>query len=257
VTGDLTGRVALVTGGASNIGAGVTMRLAVAGARVCILDRDLPQAERTAARADGDVSVVRGDLLDHASLAAAVAEVSDRLGTIDILVNNAGWVNTVNFLDKPAGEIDLEVRLNLLGPLALTQIVLPPMVGQRWGRVVSIASEAGRAGQSGQVAYSAAKGGILGMTRSLALEVAKFGVTVNAVSPAMVVPDSDEDIGMQSMQKSRDRPPEAMAKILKFYPVGRVGRPADIAGAVAYLCSEEAAFVTGQTLPVNGGFVTT
>lgn len=253
----LAGRVALVTGGASNIGAGITLRLAAGGARVCILDRDVPQAQRTAARAEGDVGVVHGDLLDHDSLAAAVAEVTGRLGPIDILVNNAGWVKTVSFLDKDPAEIELEVRLNLLGPMALTKLVLPAMVDQRWGRVVSIASEAGRAGQRGQVGYSAAKGGILGMTRSLALEVGRFGVTVNAVSPAMVVPDSPADIGEQSMQQSRDRPPEVMAKIVKFYPVGRVGRPADIGGAVAYLCSDEASFVTGQTLPVNGGFVTT
>jgi 2-hydroxycyclohexanecarboxyl-CoA dehydrogenase len=257
VADGLAGRVALVTGGASTNGAGITLRLAAGGARVCILDRDVPQAQHTAARAEGDVCVVRGDLLDHDSLAAAVAEVTGRLGPIDILVNNAGWVNTVSFLDKDPAEIELEVRLNLLGPMALTKLVLPAMVDQRWGRVVSIASEAGRAGQRGQVGYSAAKGGILGMTRSLALEVGRFGVTVNAVSPAMIVPDSPADIGEQSMQQSRNRTPEVMAKIVKFYPVGRVGRPADIGGAVAYLCSDEASFVTGQTLPVNGGFVTT
>jgi 2-hydroxycyclohexanecarboxyl-CoA dehydrogenase len=251
------GRLAVVTGGASNIGRGISLRLAELGARVCILDRDAEQARRTAETGKGDLSTVTADLLDRDSLAAAVAGVRDRLGPIEILVNNAGWVNTISFLDKDDDEIDLEVRLNLLGPLHLTKLVLPQMAERGWGRVVSIASEAGRAGQRGQVAYGAAKGGILGMTRSLAHEVGRLGITVNAVSPAMTVPDSADEVGEGSMQKVRDRPPEVMARILKFYPVGRVGRPADIAAAVAFLCSEEAGFITGQTLPVNGGFVTT
>jgi 2-hydroxycyclohexanecarboxyl-CoA dehydrogenase len=251
------GRLALVTGGASNIGRGISLLLAELGARVCILDRDAEQARRTAEAGKGDLSTVTADLLDRDSLVAAVADVRGRLGPIEILVNNAGWVNTVSFLDKDDDEVDLEVRLNLLGPLHLTKLVLPQMVERGWGRVVSIASEAGRAGQRGQVAYGAAKGGILGMTRSLAHEVGRHGVTVNAVSPAMTVPGSADEVGKGSMQKVRDRPPEVMAKILKLYPVGRVGRPSDIAAAVAFLCSEEAGFVTGQTLPVNGGFVTT
>jgi 2-hydroxycyclohexanecarboxyl-CoA dehydrogenase len=249
---DLSGRTAVVTGGASNIGRGITLRLARQGARVVILDRDLEQAEKTAADAAGEVTAVRADLLDTATLAAA----TDGL-TADILVNNAGWVHTVGFLDKDPAEVELEVRLNLLGPLLLTQMVLPGMVARGWGRIVSVASEAGRAGQRGQVAYGAAKGGILGMTRSLSHEVGRHGITVNAISPAMTVPESGEDVGAGSMQRVRDRPPEVMAKILKFYPVGRVGHPPDIAAAVAFLCSDEAGFITGQTLPVNGGFVTT
>jgi 2-hydroxycyclohexanecarboxyl-CoA dehydrogenase len=253
----LKGRIALVTGGASNIGRGISLRLAELGARVCILDRDIEQAKRTAEAGTGELSTVAADLLDCGSLQSAMAEVGQRLGPVDILVNNAGWVNTVAFLDKADDEIELEIRLNLLGPLFLTKLALPSMVEQGWGRVVSIASEAGRAGQKGQVAYGAAKGGILGMTRSLALEISGRGVTVNAVSPAMTLPDAEEDIGEGSMQRDRHRSPELMAKIVKFYPVGRVGRPADIAAAVAFLSSEEAGFITGQTLPVNGGFVTT
>ncbi|WP_116953377.1 SDR family NAD(P)-dependent oxidoreductase [Jiangella endophytica] len=251
---DLRGRTAIVTGGASNIGRGITLRLAEQGARVVILDRDLEQAEKTAADADGEVSAVAADLLDPGSLRTAVDGLAS---PVDILVNNAGWVHTVGFLEKDPAEVELEIRLNLLGPMLLTQLVVPGMVERGWGRVVSIASEAGRAGQRGQVAYSGAKGGILGMTRSLSHEVGRHGVTVNAVSPAMTVPESDGDIGTGSMQQSRDRPPEVMAKIVKLYPVGRVGHPRDIAAAVAFLCSEEAGFITGQTLPVNGGFVTT
>ena len=250
-------RVALVTGGASNIGRGISLHLADLGAHVCILDRDEEQAKRTAALRDGQISTVTADLLDVDSLRAAVAEVAARQGGVDILVNNAGWVNTVNFADKSEDEAVLEIRLNLIGPLLLTKLVLPSMIARGWGRVVSVASEAGRAGQRGQVAYGAAKGGILGMTRSLSHEVGRHGVTVNAVSPAMTLPGSPDDIGAGSMQQDRHRPPEAMAKIVKFYPMGRVGRPDDIAAAVGFLVSEAAGFITGQTLPVNGGFVTT
>jgi 2-hydroxycyclohexanecarboxyl-CoA dehydrogenase len=254
---DLTGRHAIVTGGASNIGRGITLFLAERGASVTILDRDLAQAEETARVHPGSINVVTADLLDLPSLRAAVDEVLDKNGDIDILVNNAGWVNTVPLLDKDPAECELEIRLNLIGPLILTQMVLPGMVASGWGRIVSIASEAGRAGQRGQVAYSSAKSGLAGMTRSLSHEVGRHGITVNAVSPAMTVPQSTEEIGAGSMQQVRDRPPDVMAKILKFYPVGRVGRPMDIAAAVAFLCSDEASFITGQTLAVNGGFVTT
>ena len=254
---DLKGRTALVTGGASNIGRGIVLRLAEQGAEVVILDRDVDQAARTAEMVPGRISVVEADLLDHDSVRSAVAEATAGGGQVDILVNNAGWVHTHPYLDKDFAEVELEVKLNLVGPLLLTQLLLRGMVERGWGRVVSIASEAGRAGQRGQVAYSAAKGGILGMTRSLSHEVGRAGVTVNAVCPAMTVPSSPDEIGAGSMQQVRDRPPEVMAKIVKFYPVGRVGHPEDIAAAVAFLCSEEAAFITGQTLPVNGGFVTT
>jgi 2-hydroxycyclohexanecarboxyl-CoA dehydrogenase len=254
---ELKGRTALVTGGASNIGRGIVLRLAEQGAEVRLLDRDAEQARRTAEMMPGRISVVEGDLLDHDSLRAAVAEVSSEGNQVDILVNNAGWVNTTPFVGKAFAEVELEVRLNLLGPMLLTQLLLPGMIERGFGRIVSIASEAGRAGQRGQVAYSAAKGGILGMTRSLSHEVGRNGVTVNAICPAMTVPSSADEIGQGSMQQVRDRPPEVMAKILKFYPVGRVGHPEDIAAAVAFLASDEASFITGQTLPVNGGFVTT
>jgi 2-hydroxycyclohexanecarboxyl-CoA dehydrogenase len=251
---DLKGRTALVTGGASNIGRGIVLLLAEQGADVVILDRDVEQAKRTAAAMPGRIEVVAADLTDEDSLRDAARTAGG--GHVDILVNNAGWVNTTPFAQKDPAEVQLEVRLNLVGPLLLTQLLLPHMIESGWGRIVSVASEAGRVGQRGQVAYGAAKGGILGMTRSLALEVGRDGITVNAVAPAMTVPESPDDIGAGSMQQVRDRPPEVMAKILKFYPVGRVGHPSDIAAAVAFLCSDEASFVTGQTLPVNGGFAT-
>jgi 2-hydroxycyclohexanecarboxyl-CoA dehydrogenase len=253
----LEGRTAVVTGGASNIGRAIATHLAQADATVVIVDRDREQAERTAAMCGERTSVMTTDLSDLDQLDAAIAELREDFEAVDILVNNVGWVNTLPYLDKDVEELMLEVRLNLVGPMLLTKGLVPGMAAQGWGRVVSVASEAGRAGQRGQVAYAAAKGGVLGMTRALSHEVGRHGVTVNAVSPAMTVPRSEDEIGSGSMQQSRKRPPELMAKIIKSYPVGRVGTPEDIAAAVTFLCSEQAAFITGQTLPVNGGFVTT
>jgi 2-hydroxycyclohexanecarboxyl-CoA dehydrogenase len=166
-------------------------------------------------------------------------------------------VRSENFATKDLAEMEFEVRLNLMSPMLLVRLLLPGMIERQWGRIVSVASEAGRAGQRTQVAYSAAKGGILGMTRSLSHEVGRYGITVNAVSPAMTIPESADDVGQGSMQQQRNRPPEMMAKIIKAYPMGRVGHPRDLAAAVTFLASEEAGFITGQTLAVNGGFITT
>lgn len=253
---DLKGRRAVVTGGASNIGRGITLQLADSGADVIIVDRDLDQAQRTAALRPGKIGVLECDLSDLAH----VQEFGQRLSETEhvaILVNNAGWVRSEDYATKDFAELDFEIRLNLMAPLLLTRLLLPGMIERGYGRIVSVASEAGRVGQRGQVAYSAAKAGVLGMTRSLAHEVGRHGITVNAVSPAMIVPEQPDDIGQNSMQQSRHRPPEVMAKIVRAYPVGRVGHPPDIATAVCFLCSDEAGFITGQTLPVNGGFVTT
>lgn len=253
---DLQGRTAVVTGGASNIGRGISLALADAGAQVIIVDKDVEQAERTAQLRSGAMRVRGCDLSDPGNVTALARDLAAD-ECVSILVNNAGWVRSESFARKDLAEMDFEIRLNLVAPLLLTRLLVPGMIERGYGRIVSVASEAGRVGQRQQVAYSAAKAGVLGMTRSLSHEVGRHGITVNAVTPAMTIPDSAEDIGQGSMQQSRDRPPEFMAKILKAYPVGRVGRPRDLAAAVTFLASDEAGFITGQTLPVNGGFVTT
>jgi 2-hydroxycyclohexanecarboxyl-CoA dehydrogenase len=253
---DLNQRTAVVTGGASNIGRGITLKLADAGAQVIIVDKDEAQAHATAQLRPGRIKVLSGDLSDLAQVQALAGRLA-RDEQVSILVNNAGWVRSEYFASKDIAEMDFELRLNLVAPLLLVRLLLPGMIERRWGRIVSVASEAGRAGQRTQVAYSAAKGGILGMTRSLSHEVGRYGITVNAVSPAMTIPESADDIGQGSMQQQRDRPPEVMAKIIKAYPMGRVGHPRDLAAAVTFLASEEAEFITGQTLAVNGGFITT
>jgi 2-hydroxycyclohexanecarboxyl-CoA dehydrogenase len=253
---DFKQRTAVVTGGASNIGRGIALKLADAGAQVIIVDKDEVQAHATAQLRPGRIRALSCDLADLAQ----VQVIADRLARdeeVSVLVNNAGWVRSENFATKDLAEMEFEVRLNLMSPMLLVRLLLPGMIERKWGRIVSVASEAGRAGQRTQVAYSAAKGGILGMTRSLSHEVGRYGITVNAVSPAMTIPESAEDVGQGSMQQQRNRPPEMMAKIIKAYPMGRVGHPRDLAAAVTFLASEEAEFITGQTLAVNGGFITT
>jgi len=253
---NLQGQTALVTGGASNIGRGITLQLAKSGANVIILDKDEAQARETAKQAPEAIRVIPCDLSDLDQV-RSVAEQLSAQERISILVNNAGWVHSVDFAEKDPVQMDFEIRLNLISPLTLTRLLLPDMIERRYGRIVSVASEAGRAGQRKQVAYSAAKGGILGMTRSLSHEVGRHNITVNAVSPAMTIPENTGDIGQGSMQNARDRPAEFMAKIIKSYPVGRVGHPRDIAATVAFLASDQAEFITGQTIAVNGGFITT
>ena len=253
---DLKQRTAVVTGGASNIGRGISLKLADAGAKVIIVDKDVEQAQATAELRSGRMRVAACDLSDIGQVQALAGRLAKE-EQVSILVNNAGWVHSEDFVSKDLAQMDFEIRLNLLAPLMLVRLLLPGMVERRYGRIVSIASEAGRVGQRQQVAYSAAKGGVLGMTRSLSHEVGRHGITVNAVSPAMTVPEGAGDIGQGSMQQQRNRPPELMAKIVKAYPMGRVGHPRDIAAAVTFLASDEAEWITGQTLAVNGGFVTT
>jgi 2-hydroxycyclohexanecarboxyl-CoA dehydrogenase len=253
---DLKQRTAVVTGGASNIGRGIALKLADAGAQVLIVDKDEAQAHATAQLRPGRMRVLSCDLSDLAQV-HALAERLARDEQVSVLVNNAGWVHSEYFASKDLKEMEFELRLNLMAPLLMVRLLVPGMIERRYGRIVSVASEAGRAGQRTQVAYSAAKGGILGMTRSLSHEVGRYGITVNAVSPAMTIPESADDIGQGSMQQQRDRPPEVMAKIVKAYPMGRVGHPRDLAAAVTFLASDEAEFITGQTLAVNGGFITT
>ena len=253
---DLQQRLAVVTGGASNIGRGISLQLADSGAQVLIIDKDLEQAQRTADLRPGKIRVMACDLSD----ALQVQTLGQRLAeqeVVDILVNNAGWVASEYFEKKDLAEIDFEIRLNLIAPLLLTRLLVPGMIARKRGRIISVASEAGRTGQRTQVAYSAAKAGVMGMTRSLSHEVGRYGITVNAIAPAMTLPESSDDVGVGSMQTQRNRSPEMMAKIVKAYPMGRVGHPPDIAAAVVFLASDQAGFITGQTLPVNGGFITT
>jgi 3-oxoacyl-[acyl-carrier protein] reductase len=239
----LDGKVALVTGATGGIGAATARALHAQGAAVAITGRRAAELESLAAELGGErVLVAPADLADPAAPAALVERVEAELGSLDILVNNAGF--TRDMLALRMGDADwaavLEVDLN--APFRLARAALRGMMKKRWGRIVSIASIVGVTGNAGQANYAAAKAGLIGMSKTLAQEVATRGVTVNVVAPGFVKTAMTDALG------------EAVrGKLLERIPTGRMGTPEDIGAAVLYLASPEAGWVTGQTLHVNGG----
>jgi 2-hydroxycyclohexanecarboxyl-CoA dehydrogenase len=243
-------RVAFVTGGAGGIGAAVVRALAAQGARVAVADLDAGACARVASAVGGpDVALaVALDVTSPASVAAAVAAAERGLGPIDILVNCAGWDELRPFLetDEPFRTRVLEV--NLAGPIRVTHAVLGGMAERRFGRVIQIASDAGRVGSSLEAVYSAAKGGLIAFAKTVAREVARSGVTSNSVCPGPT-----QTPMLEAMATADERGRKIVEGLSRAVPMGRLGAPGDVAAAVAFLASEQAGFITGQTLSVSGG----
>jgi NAD(P)-dependent dehydrogenase (short-subunit alcohol dehydrogenase family) len=245
---DLSPRVALVTGAGRGVGAEVARTLARQGAAIAVNDLFAARARTVADQivADGGrAETAEADVTDVDAVAAMVANVETRLGPVDILVNNAG-IPADGFALKQFREMTVDdwepfIRLNLYGTLHCTRAVVDGMCERGWGRIVTVSSEAGRAGTGlGISLYGTSKAAAVGLSRHLAVELGPFGVTVNCVSLGVI-----------------ERADGGGAGMAKGYPARRLGRPADVAAAIAYLASDEAAWVTGQTLPVNGGIYTT
>ncbi|MEW6272902.1 MAG: 3-oxoacyl-ACP reductase family protein [Thermodesulfobacteriota bacterium] len=241
----LTGKVALVTGAGSGIGRAIALRLAREGMRVAVSDLDEQAAKAVAREAGQGALALRLDVTDEAGVRAAVARLEAELGGIDVLVNNAGWDKVEPFVESRVETWDRLIAINLKGPLLCAHAVLPGMIARGGGRIVSIASDAGRVGSSGEAVYSAAKAGVIGFSKTLAREVARHGVLVNAVCPG----PTDTPL-FQGIAQDNPKLGQALARAV---PLGRLGRPEDVAGAVAFLASDDAAYVTGQTLSVSGG----
>jgi len=244
-------RTAIVTGGARGIGAATARRLAADGHAVAVLDLREEQAAETAAgivAAGGRAIGVGADVADAAAAAAAVARVTDELGAPTVLVNNAGILRDNLLFKMSEDDWDAVLRVHLRGAFVMSRAVQSHMVSAGWGRIVNLSSTSAL-GNRGQANYSAAKAGMQGFTKTLAIELGKFGVTANAVAPGVVATEmiaaTAERIGM-----SLD---DYLAAAAKDVPVGRAGRPEDIAAAVAFFCSEEAGYVSGQVLYVAGG----
>ncbi len=241
----LSGRIALVTGGAQGIGRAIAERLAAEGARVAIADINGDGAKQAAGAIGPGAYGVQLDVADSTSVRAGVGEVIAQFGRIDVLVNNAGWDKVEPFVKSSEETWDKVLAINLRGPIAVTRAVLDGMIERRAGWIVSISSDAGRMGSSGEVVYSAAKAGVIGFSKALAREVARYGIHVNVVCPG---PTNTPLLA----QVAADNPNLVQA-LAKAVPFGRIGEPADLAGAVAFLASDDASFITGQTLSVSGG----
>jgi 2-hydroxycyclohexanecarboxyl-CoA dehydrogenase len=244
----LDGRTALVTGGAGGIGRAICADLTALGARVIVADLDEAGAAATAKalseRAEPKaepVSAQRVDLGDPGDIEALAA----RVGPVDALVHNAGVSIVEPFVDSDPANWDLMWRINLRAPMLLTRALLPGMIERGWGRLIFISSDGARAGSGGEGAYAATKSGLFGLAKTLAREAARAGVTSNVVCPGPT------DTPM--VRRVAEQHPDLLDKLARQIPLRRIGAPHDIAGLVAFLCTERAAYITGQTMSVSGG----
>ena len=242
---ELDGRVAVVTGGGGGIGGTIADALAAAGAAVAVWDLDGGRAKEVADGLRGPAMGIEVDITSRPSVEEAARLTAERLGPVDVLVNNAGIDKIERFLDSEESTWERIVSVNFLGSIRCCHVIIPGMVERGQGRVVNIASDAGRVGSSGEVVYSGTKGGVIAFSKALARETASKGVTVNAVCPGPTNTAILDQVAVAS-QKLYD-------SLAKAVPMRRIGQPTDIAPAVVFLASDGAAYITGQTLSVSGG----
>ena len=234
-------KAVLVTGGGGAIGGAICRRFAREGASVLVADRAPESAERVATECKGKALVF--DIADYAAAKAAIGGQ-----TVDVLVNNAGWDRFQNFVDTKPEEWERLIDINLRGPLNMHHLVLPQMLARGSGRIVNISSDAARVGSSGESVYSACKGGIISFSKTLAREVARKGITVNVVCPG----PTDTPI-LRGFLGEGEAGQKVYDALVRAIPMKRVGQPDDIPGIVAFLASDDAAYITGQVISVSGG----
>ncbi|TFV91484.1 SDR family oxidoreductase [Blastococcus sp. CT_GayMR16] len=239
----MNGRTAVVTGGASGIGRAVVEALAGSGAHVAILDRDGAGAQRVAESLGEGVVAIEVDLTDRQDVAHLADAVEQALGPVSIVVNAAGWDLVEPFLDNSRDLWDHLLALNFMAPVDVSRVFLERMVQRDApGRIVNIASDAGRVGSSGEVVYAGAKGGLIAFSKALARETARYGITVNAVCP-----------GPTDTPLFRSLPDRMQAALIRAIPLRRLAQPDEVAAAVLFFASDSASFITGQVLSVSGG----
>lgn len=259
---NLKGKSVIVTGGGSNIGRAISLAFAREGAHLTVAEIDEGQGKKAAADAQqqgaSSATLVRTDVTSWDSVQAMVREVEGRLGRVDVLVNNVGWTYDRLFVEKERAEWEKEIQINLWSMINCTRAVLDGMIARKSGAIVSLGSDAGRMGEFREGVYGACKAGVIALSKSLAREVGRHGIRLNVVCPGMTIPASEEDFGSLSMWAADTNrafsTPEMQARIAKAYPLRRIGKPEDLAGAVLFLASDAASFITGQTLSVSGGY---
>ena len=243
----LQGRVALVTGASQGIGRACALALAAEGAKIAAAARNeekLAAVVQEISKSGGEAAAFRMDVASEDEVKAATKAALEKFGKIDILVNNAGITRDTLVLRMKRADWDAVINTNLTGAHLCTQAVLSSMLKQRWGRIINITSIFGQMGQTGQANYSAAKAGLIGLTRAVAREVASRSITVNAVAPGYIETAMTEAL-----------PGELKETVMKLIPLGRAGTDVDVANAVKFLASDDAAYITGQVLSVNGGML--
>ena len=240
----LDDKVAMVTGSTRGIGRAVAEVLAAAGAKVAVLGRDAGKAQVVAAEIGHGAQGFACDVTNEASVNAAVEAIDKALGSVDILVNNAGVTKDNVFLRLQDADWDTVLEANLKGAFRTIRAASRGMMKQRWGRIINVSSVVALIGNKGQANYAASKAGLLGLTKSIARELASRGITVNAVAPGFIETDMTAALT-----------PEQREVLAKGIPLERLGTPADIAAAVLFLASDGAAYITGQVLVVDGGMV--
>lgn len=251
-------RHALVTGGSRGIGAAIALRLARQGCRVTVLGRNLGSGQALIEQHPdlrAQLHAVAADVGDAAQLARALADAQAHWGPVQLLVNNAGQADTAPFLKSDDAHWQHLLEVDLMGVVRCTRAVLPSMLEAGWGRIVNIASTAGLTGYAYVSAYCAAKHAVIGLTRALALEVARKGVTVNAVCPGYTETDIVREGIARVVEKTGRSPEQALAEFVKNNPQGRLVQPDEVADTVAWLCGDAAAAIHGQAIAVAGGEV--
>lgn len=244
-------RVVVLTGGGGGIGGATCRRFGAEGARVAVFDLNFDAAEAVAAaiRAEGGTAeAYRCDITDRASVDAALVAAEHKLGPVDVLVNNAGWDVFRPFTKTEPAQWERLIAINLTGALHMHHAVLPGMAARRAGRIVNIASDAARVGSSGEAVYAACKGGLVSFSKTVAREHARHGITVNVVCPG----PTDTAL-FDEYKQGAGNPEKLMEAFTRSIPLGRIGTPQDLPGAILFFASDDAAYVTGQVLSVSGG----
>lgn len=250
-SGRFAGRTVIVTGGGGGIGGATSRRFASEGAKVAVFDLNDEAAHKVAEGirvAGGMAQAYRCDIADRSMVDAAVAAAEADLGPIDVLVNNAGWDVFLPFSKTVPAQWDKLIAINLVGALNMHHAVLPGMMARRAGRIVNISSDAGRVGSSGEAVYAACKGGLIAFSKTIAREHARHGITCNVVCPG----PTDTAL-FDGFKQGASNPEKLVEAFTRSIPLGRIGQPDDLPGAILFFSSDDAAFITGQVLSVSGG----